>query len=125
MPGHQPFLGLEGSLSGFLFSFHLLSLVLVVTQKADKDCILSYLRFRQKRYECYQHAHLLQPTRSLRTGGDCLPQMFGLMQIFISSKTTKTNHFQIGDGGGGACKTFFTVKTNIWKTFSNLPYTPS
>lgn len=69
--------------------------------------------------------NISNPHRASELGRTVGPKCFDLMQIFISSQTNKTNPFQIGGGGGGVCQTCFTVKTNIGKTFSSLPYTLS
>lgn len=47
-------------------------------------------------------------------GENSLPQTLGLMQIFISSKTSKTNHFQIR-GDGGLAKHFSQLRQTFGK----------
>lgn len=72
--GHQPSPSLEGAMFGFLFSFHLLSVVLAVMRKACEDRVLSYLRFSQKRYECYQRETSSTHTKPLELGRTVCPK---------------------------------------------------
>lgn len=59
----------------------------------------------------------LRLTQTFRIGENCLTQMFGLMQIFISSKTSQTNHFQTGDRVGEFARHFSQLRQTFGKHF--------
>lgn len=98
---HQPFRGLEGAMFGFLFSFHLLSVVLAVMRKACEDRVLSYLRFSQKRYECYQCETSLNHREPSDWGKLFAPNVWTNANIYFFQNKSHTPLPNWGWGRGG------------------------